>query len=233
MRPRACDNRVGYFSVDYEDYGANVDKVPTRCYITRWRLEPKDPNAAVSDPVKPIVFYLDPRPERWAPWSSRACRRGAGVPCGGFSNAITARRAHAAGSRVRRGRRSHSTIRWLPSTIENASDRTSAIPDGKIRSRTSAGSRTSPACCRPGTGRRSAPWTRERTDAVADSLMGEMVAYVATHEVGHTLGLPHTNSRRASIGGLAAQPHVHAAARHPYTIMDYARNNYVPSRATT
>src|SRR5207247_8682168 len=56
MRPRMCDNRVGFFSVDYEDYGAAADKVPTRCYITRWRLEPNDPSAAVSDPGKPIVL---------------------------------------------------------------------------------------------------------------------------------------------------------------------------------
>lgn len=68
MAPRLCDNRLGYFSLGFEDYGADEPRVPVRCYITRWRLEPKDPNATVSDPVKPIVFYLDPAtPEKWAP----------------------------------------------------------------------------------------------------------------------------------------------------------------------
>src|SRR5512144_444423 len=69
MARRLCDNRVGFFAVRQVDYGLDRPVVTTRCYITRWRLEPKDPSAAVSDPIKPIVFYLDPAtPERWAPW---------------------------------------------------------------------------------------------------------------------------------------------------------------------
>src|SRR5690606_20546892 len=60
MKPRLCDNRVGYFSVRFTDYTDSGDRVRERCYITRYRLEKKDPNVAVSDPVKPIVYYIDP-----------------------------------------------------------------------------------------------------------------------------------------------------------------------------
>src|SRR5260370_17312685 len=69
MEPRLCDNRVGYFSVTQEDYGTDQHRVARNCYITRWRLEPKDPSAAVSDAVKPIIFYIDPAtPVKWVPW---------------------------------------------------------------------------------------------------------------------------------------------------------------------
>ena len=54
--PRLFDERVGYFSVRQMDYGKDEHRAPERRYITRWRLEKKDPNAALSEPVKPIVY---------------------------------------------------------------------------------------------------------------------------------------------------------------------------------
>src|SRR3989449_431220 len=95
MAERLCDNRVGYFSVRQLDYGREGHRVAERCYITRWRLDPKNPNAAVSDPVQPIVFYLDPAtPEKWAPWLIKGVEAWEPVfRAAGFSNAITARRA--------------------------------------------------------------------------------------------------------------------------------------------
>ena len=60
MMPRLFDERVGYFSVRQMDYGRDEHRAPQRRYITRWRLEKKDPNAALSEPVKPIVYYIDP-----------------------------------------------------------------------------------------------------------------------------------------------------------------------------
>lgn len=61
MQPRLCDNRVGYFSVTVTDYSQPSQRVADdqRCFITRYRLEKKDPSAAVSEPVKQIVYYLD------------------------------------------------------------------------------------------------------------------------------------------------------------------------------
>ncbi len=60
MMARLFDERVGYFTVRQMDYGRDEHRAPKRTYIARWRLEKKDPGAALSEPVKPIVFYVDP-----------------------------------------------------------------------------------------------------------------------------------------------------------------------------
>jgi Met-zincin/Domain of unknown function (DUF5117)/Domain of unknown function (DUF5118) len=234
MRPRLCDNRVGYFSVGYEDFGSNDAKVPTRCYITRWRLEPKDSTAAVSDPVKPIVFYLDPAtPERWAPWIIKGVQEWEPVfRAAGFSNAITARRAPTPQEDpefdVDDAR--YSTIRWLPSTIENAygphvnDPRTGEILQSNIGWFQNITSLLQ-------------AWYWAQAGAVdvraqhlplPDSLLGQMVAYVATHEVGHTLGLPHNqlSSGYYPVDSLRSPTYTRQHGTS-YSIMDYARNNYV------
>jgi hypothetical protein len=234
MQPRTCDNRVGFFAVRYEDFGAEQARVPTRCYITRWRLEPRDPNAAVSDPVKPIVFYLDPAtPAQWVPWLIRGVGMWEPVfRAAGFSNAIMARQAPTPEEDpefdVDDAR--YSAIRWLPSTIENAygphvnDPRTGEILQSNIGWFHNITSLL-----------QSWYWVqvgavdpRARSLPFPDSLMGEMVAYVAAHEVGHTLGLPHNqlSSGYYPVDSLRSPTYTR---RHgtSYSIMDYARNNYV------
>ncbi|MHC5005153.1 MAG: DUF5117 domain-containing protein, partial [Planctomycetota bacterium] len=69
MMARLRDDRVGFFSVGFEEYGSDEHQVESIRYITRWRLEKQDPSAEVSDPVKPIVFYVGRGvPERWRPY---------------------------------------------------------------------------------------------------------------------------------------------------------------------
>lgn len=71
---READPRVGFFGERFQDFSQPFDKPLGREYIARWRLQKKDPNAALSEPVQPIVFYLDravPEPMR------SALRRGA------------------------------------------------------------------------------------------------------------------------------------------------------------
>jgi hypothetical protein len=58
--PRAFDPRAGYGGIAYEDYAAPITAPMTRRFIRRHRLEERDPAAAVSDPIEPIVYYLDP-----------------------------------------------------------------------------------------------------------------------------------------------------------------------------
>ena len=58
--PRRYDPRSGYSAMTYEDYSAPLGEPMTVRYIRRHRLEKRDPNAAVSEPVKPIIYYLDP-----------------------------------------------------------------------------------------------------------------------------------------------------------------------------
>src|SRR5580658_9738360 len=67
MMPRLFDERVGYFTTRTEDFTTDDTRARATQYIARWRLEKKDPTAAVSEPVKPIVYYIDAAtPKKWA-----------------------------------------------------------------------------------------------------------------------------------------------------------------------
>ena len=59
MRPRRGDPRVGYFDTVYQDFSNDLARSPSVRVINRWRLEKKDPSAALSEPVKPITFWID------------------------------------------------------------------------------------------------------------------------------------------------------------------------------
>ena len=59
MTPRAADPRVGYFTTNAQDFSDDLARTPTQRFVNRWRLEKKDPQAALSEPVKPITFWLD------------------------------------------------------------------------------------------------------------------------------------------------------------------------------
>src|SRR5947209_1383448 len=90
-KPRRADPRVGIFGVDFADYGSPFTAATLeKHWIARHRLEKRDPNAAVSEPVKPIVYYVDngcPEPIRsalieGASWWSQA------FEAAGFRNAF-------------------------------------------------------------------------------------------------------------------------------------------------
>ncbi|HTQ00498.1 MAG TPA: DUF5117 domain-containing protein, partial [Casimicrobiaceae bacterium] len=59
MRPRVADTRIGYFGTDVWDFTTDDRRVPIVHYINRWRLEKKDPTAALSEPKQPIVYWID------------------------------------------------------------------------------------------------------------------------------------------------------------------------------
>ena len=66
---REYDPRSSFFAIQYMDFAAPVDQSIHKRYIVHWRLEKKDPSAAISEPVKPIVYYVDravPEPLRSA-----------------------------------------------------------------------------------------------------------------------------------------------------------------------
>lgn len=87
---REQDPRVGYFATSFQDFAQPYDHPLNRYLVNRWRLQKKDPDAALSDPVKPLVFYLDPAiPEP----ARSAARRGAlwwnqAFEQAGFKNAL-------------------------------------------------------------------------------------------------------------------------------------------------
>jgi hypothetical protein len=68
-RPRVADSRIGFYTYPFKDYSAPFDRQPDMRWITRFRLEKKDPAAAISEPKVPLVYYLDlavPEPARSA-----------------------------------------------------------------------------------------------------------------------------------------------------------------------
>lgn len=97
MTPRLFDERVGYFSVRQLDYSQGEHRAPERRYITRWRLEKKDPSAAISDPVTPITYYIDPATPTWlVPFIKRGVEQWqVAFEAAGFRKAIVAKDAPA------------------------------------------------------------------------------------------------------------------------------------------
>ena len=68
MTPRLADPRVGYFNSTTYDFSDNEKRSPKQKFVQRWRLEKKDPNAALSEPKQPIVYWLDKNiPEKYRP----------------------------------------------------------------------------------------------------------------------------------------------------------------------
>ncbi|HKE89440.1 MAG TPA: zinc-dependent metalloprotease [Gemmatimonadales bacterium] len=234
MARRLCDNRVGYFSITQLDFGTDEQRVATRCYITRWRLEPKDSGAAVSDPVKPIVFYIDPAtPKQWVPWMIKGVN--AWEPAfraAGFSNAIMARVAPTAQEdpNFDLDDARYSTIRWLPSTIENAyGPHTSDPRTGEILQTNIGFFHNVMNLVRDWYFVQVGPLDpRAHRLPLPDSLMGEFLAYVVTHEVGHTLGFPH-NMKSSSSYPVDSLRSASFTAKYgdEASIMDYGRFNYV------
>ena len=231
MKPRLCDDRVGYFSVRFTDYTDVGQQVKEHCFITRYRLEKKDPSAAISDPVKPIVYYIDPAtPKKWVPWMKKAIEDWQpAFEAAGFSHAIIAREAPDDPDWSPEDAR-YSVVRWLPSTVENASGphvsdpRSGEILNAHIQFYQNVQRLqltwyfTQAAANDP----------RARTFPFSDELMGRLIEYVLAHEVGHTIGFQH-NMKASSwypVDSLRSVSFLREFGHTP-TLMDYARFNYV------
>ena len=234
MMPRLFDERVGYFSVHKYDYGIDEQRAPQRTYITRWRLEKKDPNAELSEPVKPIVYYVDPAtPTKWAPWIKKGIEDWQpAFEAAGFKHAIIAKDAPSKEEDPYWDPEDarYSVIRYLPSTIENASGPHVADPrTGEILESDIQYYHNVMNLQRDWYFLQVGPLdARAKRLPLPDDLMGRLIEYVVAHEVGHTLGFQHNMKASATYPA----DKIHNAQwlktmGHTPTLMDYSRFNYV------
>ncbi len=238
MKPRYRDERVGYFATGYTDFDANPQGVKDISMITRWRLEPKDEDiekykkGELVEPKKPIIYYIDPAtPKKWVPYLK------AGVndwqkafEHAGFKNAIIAVEVSSKDSTWSIDDARHSAIVYKPSDIANASGpnvhdpRTGEIMESHINWYHNVMQLlhdwyfVQAAAIDP----------RARKAEFDDELMGQLIRFVSSHEVGHTLGLRHNfgSSATVPVEKLRNKAWVEANGHTP-SIMDYARFNYV------
>jgi len=117
MTPRLADPRTGYFLDVIKDFGKDTSESFWTRYVTRWRLEKKDPNAAVSDVVKPIVYYVDRTvPLEYRPYVKKGIENWQkAFEAAGFRNAIIAKDAPDDSTWDAEDVR-YSTVRWITST---------------------------------------------------------------------------------------------------------------------
>ena len=117
MTPRYADDRVGYFLSAQKDFSRDEKENFFLRDVHRWRLEKKDPAAAVSEPVKPIVYYIDKTvPEKYRPWVKEGVEKWQkAFEAAGFRNAILAKDAPDDSTFDPEDVR-YSTIRWITSS---------------------------------------------------------------------------------------------------------------------
>jgi len=238
MRPRYADERIGFMSVERVNYGLDEQKAATQKFVRRWRLEPKDPTAyargELVEPVKPIVYYLDPAtPAKWRSYVRQGIEDWQKpFEVAGFKNAIQAKDPPTPEQDpdwdpedIR-----YSVVRWAASLVRNAVGPSTADPrTGEIIEsditwyHNHMRSYRNRLMIETGAANPAA-----RTLEIPEALMGETMRKVITHEVGHALGLPHNMVASASFPVDSLRK---ASFTSKYgvsaTIMDYARQNYV------
>ena len=231
MMPRLADSRVGYFTEGFTVYGLPENRVVDKEYISRYRLEKKDPGAALSEPVRPIVYYVGREVPEWLhPYFKKAVEDwNVAFEQAGFKNAIVCKDAPDDPNWDPEDAR-YSVIRWAPTPTENAQGPHIGDPrTGEILSAhiivwhnvmklgqtwyfTQVGDLDPQAAKLP----------------LPEPLVGRIMRYVVSHEVGHTLGLRHNHKASSSYTVAQLRDKAFTAKNgDEASIMDYGRFNYV------
>ncbi len=240
MQARYADPRVGYFTVGYTDFDANPQGVEAVRLVKRWRLEPKDGDlekykrGELVEPKKPIVFYIDPAtPKDWVPYLIQGVNDWqAAFEKAGFKNAIIGKMAPTKEEDPEWSLEDarYSAIVYKPSDVANASGPSISDPrSGEImESHINWYHNVMELihhwyfvqCAPTDTGARKMMYDNE--------LMGQLIRFVSSHEVGHTIGLMHNygSSSSVPVEKLRDKAWVEEHGHTP-SIMDYARFNYV------
>ena len=238
MKKRLFDPRVGFFADDYSVYSDDQQKVDESTFITRWRLEPKDEDldkfnrGELVEPKKQIVYYIDPAtPAKWRPYLIAGVNDwNKAFEQAGFKNAIVAKEWPSNDTTMSLEDARFSVIRYFASDIENAYGPNVHDPrSGEILE--------SHVGWYHNVMKLLHDWYFIQTAAVDpkarnmkydDTLMGNLIRFVSSHEIGHTLGLRHNmgSSSTVPVEKLRDKAFVEAHGHTP-SIMDYARFNYV------
>lgn len=238
MQPRYADARVGYFTERYTDFDQNPQGVKNLSMITRWRLEPKPEDVEkykrgeLVEPIKPIVYYIDPAtPEKWVSYLIQGVNDWEPVfRKAGFKNAIRGERAPVGDSTWSLEDARYSAIVYKPSTIPNASGPHNGDPrSGEIIESHVNWYHNVMLLLRNWYMLQAGPNDpRARQLVFPDELMGELIRFVSSHEIGHTLGLRH-NFGATSLTPVDSLRSRTFLKKHGHTpsIMDYSRFNYV------
>ena len=235
MRPRLADPRIGFFYQQMIRFSEDKGTEP-EMYTIRWRLEPKDEAAyrrgELVEPKQPIVFYIDDKfPEFWKPYIK------AGIETWqkafekiGFKNAILAKDFPKDDPEFDPDNFKYSCVRYCPIPIANAMGQPIADPrTGEIIHATVYIYHNVLDILQSWRMIQTGPADPDvRGVKMPEEILGDCMRYVIAHEVGHTLSLMHNMSASAAIPvDSLRSPSFTQKYGTTYSIMDYARNNYV------
>ncbi len=236
-KPRFSDDRVGFFGQSQTDYGLDAQKAQITRYIHRWKLEPKDPEAykrgELVEPKKQIVYYIDPAtPVKWRPYLIEGVKDwNAAFEEAGFKNAITALEAPLNDPDWSPEDARYSVIRYFASNIANAYGPHISDPrSGEIMESDIGWYHNVMNLVRNWFFVQTAAINPEaRSPKFKDEVMGQLIRFVSSHEVGHTLGLPHNfgSSVAYPVDSLRSPSFTKRKGGTAPSIMDYARFNYI------
>lgn len=239
MRKRTFDKRVGYFANGYGVFTEDSQKSETDIFAVRWRLEPKNAEDAekqkrgeLIEPKKPIVYYLDPAtPDKWKPFIKQGIDDWqAAFEFAGWKNAIRGEYWPENDPTMSLEDARFSVLRYFAAEIQNAYGPNVHDPrTGEIMESHIGWYHNIMSLLRD--------WYLIQTAAVDpnarhkkldDKLMGELIRFVSSHEVGHTLGLRHNmGASNATPVEMLRNAEFQKKNGHTSSIMDYARFNYV------